>query len=296
MAVVAGDSPLSVHFKQQVGQGIQRGLQLTVHRLAGHLSAFAFADVIDHGHDVIDAAIGLAHTAGGQARVHHMAIFVDETLVQGVAADFAAHQAAELRQVRRQVFGAGQRCPGHAGQFVPRVSQRRAKCIVDLEPAFFRAGDGEAHDGMVEVGVKALHTGGFRGSHCMLRQGQSLLVNQLLFVIAKNQAQQHGGERVEQQDHPPSLLNEGITGPIRDLREQCQLHQLNHQAQRQIVTRLWRDSAAPPPLPCQHPQQSRLQCDHDADRRTAATQLVAIQGSHGSGNQRGHTATHHTDH
>jgi hypothetical protein len=196
----------------------------------------------------------------------------------------------------RQILRVGQLSPRHAGDFVPRVAQRRAQRVVDLDPAFLQTGDGETDDRMVEVGVKPLDAGALCGKHRILRGGQGLLVDQLLFVIAKDQTEQHGGERIEQQQYPPRLLDEGIPGPIGYLRECGQLHQLHHDTEQQIVHRAWRAATTQQKLPGHHAEQRREQHDHDANRRTDAAQLVAKGRRHAGRNHCSHATADDTDH
>ena len=80
-----------------------------------------------------------------------------------------------------------------------------------------------------------MHAGTFGSRYRLLRFQQRFLVDQLLFVVPENLTQQHGGKRVGQQQHPPGLFNEGIAGPIGNLRECRQLSKLHDQTQCQIV-------------------------------------------------------------
>ena len=121
----------------------QHEAQLFLAVLQRKFRMFAFGNVLHHGNHIIQAAIRLAHLADRQSRIDQVTILVDETLVHGIAVDLAGQHAVELGQVQCQVFGVGQLCPGHADELVPWVTQRRAECIIDLDPAFFQAGDGK---------------------------------------------------------------------------------------------------------------------------------------------------------
>ena len=144
--------------------------------------------------------------------------------------------------------------------------------------------------------MKALHAGALFRNHGILCRLQCLPVTQLLLVIAKDQAQQHGGEGIEQQQHPPGMFDEGISRTIGKLREGGQLHQLHHHTKRKVMTRMRRGAATLPPLPCQHPEHSRQQNDRDTDWSTDAAQLVAINRRKPRSNGCRNPPTHHTGH
>ena len=95
----------------QVGDGVDQGAQVCALGFQLLLGQPPLADVHHHRHDVIDAAIGFAHMADGQACVHHMAIAVDEAFVHLVAGDLAIQHAVKLGQVGIQIIRMRQLCP-----------------------------------------------------------------------------------------------------------------------------------------------------------------------------------------
>ena len=95
----------------QVGDGVDQGAQVCALGFQLLLGQPPLADVHHHRHDVIDAAIGFAHMADGQACVHHMAIAVDEAFVHLVAGYLAIQHAVKLGQVGIQIIRMRQLCP-----------------------------------------------------------------------------------------------------------------------------------------------------------------------------------------
>ena len=144
--------------------------------------------------------------------------------------------------------------------------------------------------------MKPLQTRMLQRRACILLILQGLLVHPLLLDIAEHHAQQRGGQRVKQQQHPPGPLDKGVTGPVGNLRERGQLHQLHHHAQQEVVDQPGHMCAPQPPLPRQHTEQGRQHHHGDAHHRPAAAQLVAVQRRHRRRNGGHHTAAHHTGH
>ena len=88
----------SITYMQEVSN--LSGLQLTTHGVTCNLCPLAST----YRDDVIDTAIRLAYITDRQARIHQLAVCVDEALFQGEAVDYAGQHAVELRQVGRHVF------------------------------------------------------------------------------------------------------------------------------------------------------------------------------------------------
>ena len=112
-----------------------------------------------------------------------MTILVDKALVHRIAADLARQHAVELGQIGCQIFWVGELSPSQVAQFIARITKRRAKCVIDLNPALFLAGDGQTDDGVVEIGMKAFHTGTLLCNHGILCGQQCLPFFELLLVI-----------------------------------------------------------------------------------------------------------------